>query len=113
MLALSLDMKEEALESSEWLINFNQLPAKRAKLYRAISTILRTDLDDELSRENLTSVWKLIFGEETLKRALGLIDREEKFDAMPEEDLSLSSFKKHQLLLEAYEKLQIAKRKHC
>ena len=36
MLALSLGMKEEALEASEWVINFNQLPKERAKLYSAI-----------------------------------------------------------------------------
>ncbi len=110
MLALSLGMKEEALEASEWIINFNQLPKERAKLYRAISTVLRTDLDDELSRDNLHAVWMLMFGEKTLDKAIDLVDGNRKFDGMPEEDLSLSGFKKHQLLLEAYEKLQVAKR---
>ena len=90
MLALSLGMKEEALENTEWIVNFNQLQGERAKLYRAISVILRTDLDDTLNRESLSAIWKLMFGSELLSTAMDIVDAKIKFLGMPEDDLSLN-----------------------
>ena len=112
MLALRLGYKEAALENCEWVINFNQLPSDRSRLYRAISTILRTDLEADLSRDNFTNIWTAMFGKDMLERALNIVDAKVSFDGMPEDDLNLKGFKKHLSLLEAYEKLQVAKRKH-
>ena len=53
-----------------------------------------------------------MFGSELLSTAMDIVDAKIKFLGMPEDDLSLKSFKKHNLLLDAYEKLQVAKRKH-
>ena len=112
MLALSLSLKEDALESAEWVLHFNQLSPNRAKLYRAIVTILKTDLISELERSDLLDSWQLMFGKECLETAISIVDSEVKFLGMPEDSLNLEGFKNHQLLLEAYEKLQLAKIKH-
>jgi ribosomal protein S12 methylthiotransferase accessory factor len=111
MLALALGMKEEALENVEWIINFNQLSEERLRLYKTVAAVLNTDLNESLSRNDLRDIWKLMFSEDILTKAENLVDARDVFDGMPSDDLTLKSFATHRLLIAAYEKLQIAKRR--
>jgi ribosomal protein S12 methylthiotransferase accessory factor len=110
MLALAIGDKEAAKEFNEWALHVSNLDEKRTRHHRCLAALLEIDLDDEKDYEEYAPSLKLMYGEETVACCSKIISREEVFHGLHSPGLSLEGFTKHQKLLEAYEKVQKAKK---
>lgn len=110
MLALRTGDYEQALEWAQWCLELGQLSAPREKQYRALAALLEIQLDDNKSREMYLDGLEALYGLDTVQRCSALIDGERHYDGLFDAGLELNGFERHQHLLNAYEKLQDAKR---
>jgi len=112
MLGLAVGDHEAALEWVEWCLQLGQLPAERARLYRAIEALLNLELDADRDPTHYRMGLDLVHGPETMERARALVSGEARFDGLHSPGLSLEGFERHQRLLEGYAKLHRAKAAH-
>jgi len=110
MLALHLGDFEQALDWSEWCLELAQVSDDREKFYRALVAMLEIQLDERREPSMYLDGLNALYGQETVARCVALIDGESRYDGLFDAGLELNGLKRHQSLLQAYEKLQTAKR---
>lgn len=110
MLALHVGDYEQALDWSEWCLEMEQLSGEREKFYRALVALLEIHLDVNRDRSMFLEGLGTLYGSDTIERCTALIDGEKHYDGLFDAGLELAGLTRHQSLLEAYEKLQLAKR---
>ncbi|KAA0873949.1 30S ribosomal protein S12 methylthiotransferase accessory factor YcaO [Nitrincola tapanii] len=111
-LALALNDLELALELSDWVLGFAQLPQDLAAQYRCLHQLLSIQLDGSRDLEDFLPVFTRIYGEARIQRVRGWIAGVALFDDLGSHDESLATFNRHQQLLKVYERLQQVKSSH-
>lgn len=109
MLALHSGDYEQALDWSEWCLEMAQLSDEREKFYRTLVAMLEIHLDEDRDRSMYLDGLRDLYGQETVQRCVDLIDGDSCYDGLFDAGLELNGLKRHQSLLDAYEKLQTAK----
>lgn len=110
MLALHTDDYEQALDWSQWCLELSQLSAEREKFYRALQALLEIQLDESRERDSYQEALTDLYGAATIARCIALISGETRYDGLFDTGLELTGMVRHQSLLAAYEKLQLAKK---
>jgi ribosomal protein S12 methylthiotransferase accessory factor len=109
MLALHTGDFEQALDWAQWCLEMAQMSVPREKFYRALVAMLEIQLDENKDREMYRDGLDALYGLDTVKRCIVLIDGEMHYDGLFDAGLKLNGLQRHQSLLTAYEKLQEAK----
>ncbi|GKX59168.1 30S ribosomal protein S12 methylthiotransferase accessory factor YcaO [Leminorella grimontii] len=113
MLALAGGDLEQALSWVEWAQDFNAslFTPEQSSYYRCLSTLLLMLLDEEeRDPEQYNPAFIRMYGEETVKAVWDVIKGKQRFYGLFDVDQNLSQLPAHVALLEAYNKLQQAKR---
>ena len=115
MLYLALGDLAMALDWANWTYNMNSsvFTTERVNYYRALISIIELHLDQTREPEQYRSVFEKMYGKDAVKQAWASVSEGgSPFYNLPASDENLENFKEHQALLEAYGKLQKAKRAH-
>jgi len=112
MIALALGDKEAAKEFNEWSLHVSNLDEQRTLHHRCLAALLEIDLDEEKDYEEYAPSLKLMYSKEIVECCSNVVSAKEVFHGLHSPGLSLEGFEKHQKLLEAYAKVQKAKRSH-
>ena len=112
MLCLAAEDYTQAIDWIDWCIQIEQLDKQRHQLYECLHALTEIKLQPSYKVDELSDSLKLLFGEDCLNTAMQIIDNEIQFYGLHSPGLSLEGFNSHNKLLEGYEKLQRAKRKH-
>jgi len=91
---------------------FNDNSNARRAFYRALNAVIDITLDDELDLNDYIPNLTRMFGAEVLNNAIGTVTGEVRFFGLTPTNLKLEGLDKHLRLIESYQKLQVAKRKH-
>lgn len=112
MLYLALGDLENALEWATWTYQMNSsiFNAEQANYYRALINSLELFLDENRDPAQYREVFNRMYGEKAVDFAWNAINGGNPFFLLPASDETLSNFNEHQKLLQAYEKLQKAKK---
>ncbi len=110
MLALHIRDYEQALDWSQWCLDMGQLPLSRNKHYHALTALLEIQLDGNKNREEYIEGLKLLYSDPCIENCINLIDGENHYAMLHNAGLELKGLERHQSLLSAYEKLQVAKK---
>ncbi|PHM61313.1 30S ribosomal protein S12 methylthiotransferase accessory factor YcaO [Xenorhabdus ishibashii] len=112
MLALAGRDLEQALIWVEWTQDFNAsvFTAERANYYRCLQTLLLLTQEEERQPEQYYQAFVKMYGQDTVDTASAAITGENCFYGLWPIDSELKALPAHQALLNAYEKLQKAKR---
>ncbi len=100
LLALVVGDKEAVLEGCDWIHHFADLEPKRRLVYRCIESMLNVEDGADYHRSMV-----LLYGEESVRHAIALIDRSERFFGLETLGADYQGSKMHQTLLKAYDKL--------
>lgn len=114
MLALAGGDLDQALIWTEWTMEFNGsvFSPERANYYRCLQTLLLLAMEDERDPLQYHHAFTRMYGAEALEAASAAISGEAPFYGLQTVDEDLKAFPAHQALLQAYEKLQAAKRQY-
>ena len=114
MLALAGGDLDQALIWTEWTMEFNGsiFSPERANYYRCLQTLLLLAMEDERDPLQYHHAFTRMYGADTLEAASAAISGEAPFYGLQAVDDDLKAFPAHQALLQAYEKLQAAKRRY-
>lgn len=96
---------ENALESLDLFLNFNESTPSRKNFYQLLKTYLEIKLDPTLYLDNFMESFTSMFGSENLSLVNKLIENNAFID-LPETNLNLDGIKKHQDLLASYKKIR-------
>lgn len=113
MLALAGGDLDQALSWVEWTQEFNTslFDDERRNYYRCLQTLLLMKLDPEnRDEEQLNPAFYRMYGKETVETVWRNIHGEQRFYKIFDIDQDLTNLATHQSLLDAYQKLQTAKR---
>ncbi|MDE9453298.1 30S ribosomal protein S12 methylthiotransferase accessory factor YcaO [Xenorhabdus bovienii] len=112
MLALAGNDLEQALIWVEWTQDFNAsvFTAERANYYRCLQTLLLLTQEEDRNPSQYHQAFVKMYGQETVDAAFAAIDGKNGFYGLWSVDSELKTLPAHQALLNAYEKLQKAKR---
>ncbi|MDC9580260.1 30S ribosomal protein S12 methylthiotransferase accessory factor YcaO [Xenorhabdus sp. PR6a] len=112
MLALAGNDLEQALIWVEWTQDFNAsvFTAERANYYRCLQTLLLLTQEDDREPEQYYQAFVKMYGQDTVDAASAALAGENCFHGLWAIDSELKALPAHQALLNAYEKLQKAKR---
>ncbi len=112
MLALAGNDLEQALTWVEWTQDFNAsvFTAERANYYRCLQTLLLLTQEEERNPAQYYPAFVKMYGQNTVDTASAAIAGENCFYGLWSIDSELNALPAHQALLNAYEKLQKAKR---
>ncbi|MCP9268449.1 30S ribosomal protein S12 methylthiotransferase accessory factor YcaO [Xenorhabdus sp. XENO-1] len=112
MLALAGNDLEQALIWVEWTQDFNAsvFTAERANYYRCLQTLLLLAQEEDRDPSQYHQAFVKMYGQETVDAASAAIDGKNGFYGLWAVDSELKTLPAHQALLNAYEKLQKAKR---
>lgn len=110
-LALAAGELELAYEWACWTNDFNSsvFTDERALFFRCLIASIELFLDDAREPEEYRHVFNRMFGSEVVELTWGHLNQTASFFGLEASDNSLETFKNHQKLLQAYEKLQKAK----
>ena len=111
LLALAAGELELAQEWSGWTLDFNSsvFSTERALFFRCLNASLELFLDEERDPEQYLTAFNRMFGEDVVRQVWAHIQCTERFSGLQVADSTLQTFKSHQKLLQAYDKLQKAK----
>ncbi len=112
MLALAGGDLPLALTWTEWTIEFNQsvFNPERARYYRCLHTLLLLAVEEQRDTGQYYHAFVRMYGESTVAAATDAINGRMPFYGLESVDADLRAFPAHRALLEAYQKLQTAKR---
>lgn len=112
MLALAGNDTEQALIWVEWTQDFNAsvFTAERANYYRCLQTLLLLTQEEDREPAQYYQAFVKMYGQDTVDAASAAIVGENCFHGLWSVDSELKALPAHQALLNAYEKLQKAKR---
>lgn len=104
--ALACNSTDDILDGCAWIAQFNELSAKRAKVYRCIANLVQ--IKEELENGD-TSFFEtnlqLMYGAETLQQAQRLIHQKEQYFGLGNLGVNMEGSRMHQQLLAAYGKV--------
>lgn len=100
LLALAIADNEAVIEGCNWINHFEQIDAKRRRVYHCIHTLLEMD-DPSLYSKGILA----LYGRDTVKTAEDLINGNLRFWGMESPDLDLQGCDLHQRLLAGYRKV--------
>jgi ribosomal protein S12 methylthiotransferase accessory factor len=109
LLALACGDEEAIREGLDWILNFEQVNAGRRGVYQCIDTLIR--LDDAEQTAACEDAVRQLHGADVVELAVALLDGEQRFFAVAAPGLALKGCTMHQRLIEAYEKVQRAKKR--
>ncbi|MDP3743034.1 MAG: 30S ribosomal protein S12 methylthiotransferase accessory factor YcaO [Methylotenera sp.] len=104
--ALACNSTDDILDGCAWIAQFNELSAKRARVYRCIANLVQ--IKEELENGD-TSFFEtnlqLMYGAETLQQAQRLIHQKEQYFGLGNLGVNMEGSRMHQQLLAAYGKV--------
>lgn len=100
LLALALGDDDAILEGCAWIAEYGQIKPERLKVYRCIADIIRLENPNPYE-SGLT----LLYGAETLRKALALINQDERFFGLGTLGKNFEGSAMHRQLLVAYRKI--------
>lgn len=103
LLALAIGDVEAAREGCEWIRYFEQIDARRRRVYRCVEALLKMEDDTRFG-----AALESLYGAETLGQAQALLAGELRFFGQPALGADLAGCDLHQRLLTAYGKLHKA-----
>ncbi|QPB42118.1 30S ribosomal protein S12 methylthiotransferase accessory factor YcaO [Rodentibacter haemolyticus] len=115
MLHLAVGELEQALDWANWTLNMNSsvFTAERVNYYRALISVIELHLDENRKPAQYRPVFEKMYGKDAVQQAWAAVAEEgNPFYNLSASDEELKNFKEHQALLNAYEKLQKAKREN-
>jgi ribosomal protein S12 methylthiotransferase accessory factor len=101
LLALAIGDDDAILEGCTWIAQYGQRSEARLKVYRCIADLIQ--LDDPAPFEPALA---LMYGRDTLRQALALVNQEERFFGLTKLGSNFEGSAIHQHLLEAYRKVR-------
>lgn len=112
MLALAGGDLDQALIWAEWTMEFNSslFTTERANYYRCLQTLLLLAMEEDRSPKQYQHAFTRMYGQQALEAASAALSGASPFYGLQAVDADLTAFPAHQSLLQAYEKLQQAKR---
>lgn len=114
MLALAGQDHQQALVWTEWTMEFNGsvFDAKRNQYYRCLHNLLLLTQEPDRQPIEYHNAFIRMYGSDIVQAASAAISGESVFYDLCCVDSNLTCFPAHQTLLQAYEKLQQAKKRH-
>jgi ribosomal protein S12 methylthiotransferase accessory factor len=114
MLALAGGDLDQALTWAEWAHEFNSsvYSDERNNYYRCLQTLLQLSLEEDREPAQYYNAFVKMYGQKAVEDASAAISGEVRFHSLFAVDPELKALPAHQALLGAYEKLQVAKRRH-
>jgi ribosomal protein S12 methylthiotransferase accessory factor len=107
---LSLAVQDEtALDWVEWCLALENLTEPRLKHYRCVKALLQIKWHHERNYDDYVNGFALLYGQETMEKALAVVEGEAMFEGLTMPGLSLEGSIQHHRLLAAYKKVQKAK----
>jgi ribosomal protein S12 methylthiotransferase accessory factor len=110
MIYLALKEYTLANEWVSWCIHSSHLEEKQKMIYNALSALIEIKLDENKELNTYKEALILLYTEDIFHLAVDIIETKKTFYGLDNNDLSLNYFKKHQALLNEYQKLQKVKR---
>ena len=111
MLCLAAGDLEKASDWVEWCLHMDQMTICRLHLYNCLKALIDVELDETRDIEEFRDGIGKIYGPEYLSICSRILDRRGVFHGLHSPGLSLKGFEEHNMLLDAYQKLQQAKRR--
>jgi ribosomal protein S12 methylthiotransferase accessory factor len=108
MLCLALQ-NNEASEWVNWCLQSDQLDKDATRSYQCLQVLLEIKHDETRELDDYADSLKRMYGEKTLQTSIDIIEAKEIFYGLHSPGLSLAGFDTHKRLLQAYQKLHIAK----
>jgi len=93
-------------------VQIDQLDEERTSEYRCIHALLEIKHDDKRNFEDYSHSLSLMYGDNTVKRGIEIVEGREVFHGLHSPGLSLEGFNLHNRLLAAYRKLHRAKQQN-
>ncbi len=112
LLLLALQEFEEALDMAEWVVTFgfSTLSGERRKFYQCLIEQLQLELDDKRQASDYAWLQQSLYGEAIYQTVCEHLSGKSAFYDLPVIDDDCQIFTKHQQLLKAYQKWQVAKK---
>jgi len=109
LIYLSIQNFQEAKESTEIFLSYNDNTPERRKFFQALDCVLEITLDEQLDlndyKENLTRM----YGNNILNNVTKSVTGELRFFGLEKTDMNLKGLSRHLKLIESYKKLHIAR----
>ena len=112
LICLALGMHEEAKESVDAFLQYNDNVPARRRFYQALSVVLDIAIRDDLELQNYTPGLTRMYGEETVDNVTASVAGTLRFFGLTPTNMKLDGIDKHLRLIESYEKLQVARQRH-
>lgn len=112
MIYLALQQHEEALDTVDAFLQFNDNTVERNLYYQATSAVLEILLDDDLELDDFLFNLRRMFGDETMDAVVGTVDGSVRFQGLTPTNMQLDGLDRHQRLLESYDKLHTLRAAH-
>ncbi|MFC4258852.1 OsmC domain/YcaO domain-containing protein [Marinobacter lacisalsi] len=109
MIYLALQQHEEALDTVDAFLQFNDNTVERNLYYQAVNAVLEIVLDDELELDDFIVNLRRMFGDDTMDAVVGSVDGSVRFQGLTPTNMQLDGLDRHQRLLESYNKLHEAR----
>lgn len=107
---LCLAMQDpQALSWVDWCVQIDQLDQERTSEYCCIHALLQIKHDENRNFEDYSNSLSLMYGNETVRNGIEIVEAREVFHGLHSPGLSLQGFDLHNKLLQGYNKLHKAK----
>ncbi|GGY65837.1 OsmC domain/YcaO domain-containing protein [Marinobacter zhanjiangensis] len=109
MIYLALQQHEDALDTVDAFLLFNDNTVERNLYYQAMNAVLEIVLDDELELDDFIGNFRRMFGNDTMNAVVGSVEGTVRFQGLTPTNMQLEGLEKHQRLTESYKKLHAAR----
>ena len=109
MIYLALQQHEDALDSVDAFLLFNDNTVERNLYYQAMNAVLEIVLDDELALDDFIGNLRRMFGNDTMEAVVGSVEGTVRFHGLTATNMQLDGLDRHLRLLESYNKLHGAR----
>ncbi|MCK7544618.1 OsmC domain/YcaO domain-containing protein [Marinobacter bryozoorum] len=109
MIYLALQQHEEAMDTVEAFLQFNDNTVERNLYYQAMNAVLEIVLDDELELDDFIVNLRRMFGDDTMDAVVGSVEGTVRFQGLTPTNMQLEGLDRHLRLLESYNKLHAAR----
>jgi ribosomal protein S12 methylthiotransferase accessory factor len=109
MIYLALQQHEEAMDTVEAFLQFNDNTVERNLYYQAMNAVLEIVLDNELELDDFIVNLRRMFGDDTMDAVVGSVEGTVRFQGLTPTNMQLEGLDRHLRLLESYNKLHAAR----
>jgi ribosomal protein S12 methylthiotransferase accessory factor len=109
LIHLALKQLDEAYELAGAFLQYNDNTVERRLFYRALSTVLEIELDDDLDLDHYIVNLRRMFGDERIGAAIGSVDGSLRFYGLTPTSIKLEGLDRHHRLIDSYRKLHAAR----